>query len=235
MPKKTVKKSPQRSVVKKQTSVQSARVKTDTKTISTHSSQKLITKRNVIVVLVALVVLLGAILYALRAQFVAATVNGQIITRMALTQELDKKAGKQTLDALVTKDLILQEMKKKNITVSDEEVNNEMKKIEDALKKQGRTLPDALAQQGLTKTDLVDQLKIQKMIEKLFAKDVTVTPKEIDAFLEQNKDSLPEGQTQEAIRASAEAQIKQQKLTAKFQTWLAGLQKNANIQYYVNF
>lgn len=197
--------------------------------------QNLITKRNIIVAAVLLVLILGALLYVFRGMFIAATVNGQVITRMQLTSELEKKSGKATLENLITKNLILSEMKKENITVSDEEVSSELKKIQTALSQQGRTLDDALSQQGLTKQDLEDQVKIQKMIEKLFAKEATVSSKEVDAYLEQNKDSLPQGQSEKTLRSSAEAQIKQQKLTAKFQAWLAALQKKAKVQYFVNF
>lgn len=231
----SAKKTTKKTVVKKTTSVQAARVPEKSKPASSKTFQTLLTKRNIITVLVAIIILLAAVLYMFRGLFVAATVNGQVISRFTLTAELDKKAGKQTLEALVTKDLILQEMAKKNITVTDAQVNTELKKIEDTLSKQGRTLTDALSQQGLTKADLVDQLRIQKMIEKLFAKNITVSGKEIDAFLAQNKDSLPAGQDPAALRVSAEAQIKQQKLTAKFQAWLAALQKTAKIQYFVNF
>ncbi|MFI5265186.1 MAG: SurA N-terminal domain-containing protein [Candidatus Levyibacteriota bacterium] len=197
--------------------------------------KKFLTKRNVYIGVVTVAVLIGVLLYVFRGLFIAATVNGQVISRLELTQELDKKAGKQTLDSLVTRDLILQEMKKNNISVTDAEVNAEMSNIESALSKQGRTLNDALLQQGLTKADLIDQLRIQKMIEKLFAKDITVSSKEVDTYLTQNKDSLPAGQDQATLRTSAETQIKQQKLTTKFQTWLANLQKNAKIQYFVSF
>lgn len=199
------------------------------------SKQSLLSKRNIIVVVVILLIITGSLLYVFRGLFIAATVNGQIITRMQLNDELEKKSGKTTLETLITKDLILSEMKKKGITVSDGEVNAELKKIQTALSQQGRTLDAALAQQGLTKQDLIDQIRIQKMIEKLFAKDITVSSKEIDAYLAQNKNSIPQGQDAKTLRSSAETQIKQQKLTTKFQAWLATLQKNAKIQYYVTF
>ena len=225
--KKTVKKAPAKksSLVKN-----SSRTSTS---IENYSIKRFVTRRNAIAVLA--LIILGILLYVFKGFFVAASVNGQPITRIELIRELEKKSGKQTLDSLVTKNLILQEMRKKNITVTDAEVNAEMKKIEDALSKQGRTLSDALSQQGLTQQDLKEQLKIQKMIEKLFVKDVAVTDKEIDTYIEQNKDSLPQGQDEKTLRASVLAQLKQQKLTAKFQTWLQEIQKNAKIQYFVTF
>lgn len=181
------------------------------------------------------VLVIAILLYIFRGLFIAAIVNGQIITRWSIDQQLEKQFGKKTLESILTKKLILQEMQKNNITVTDAEVNAEIKKIEDTLKKQQRTLTEALDEQGLSKADLMDQLKIQKMIEKYFEKDSQVSDKEIDTYIEQNKDSLPQTEDQNAIRDSVRTQLKQQKLSGKFQTWLASLQAKAKIQYFVNF
>lgn len=197
------------------------------------SSKKLFTKRNSIILLI--IIITGVLVYFFKGLFVAATVNGQPVTRLELVQQLEKQAGKTTLESLVTKNLILQEMKKKNITVTDEEVNAEIKKIEDALKAQGRTLDDAIAQQGIARNDLVEQVKIQKMVEKLFAKQSSVTENDIEKYLEENKDSIPEGQDEKSIRGTVKEQLRQQKLAQEFQKWLTGLQSKAKINYFVNF
>lgn len=232
--KKSVKKvtSKKAPVRKTATPVNKASMKVE-KTQTSRSYKSYMTKTNGIILLG--LVILGVLLYVFKGMIVAATVNGQPITRIQLVQELEKQNGKKTLESLVTKNLILQEMQKKNITVSDEEVTAEVKKIQDALSKQGRTLDEALAQQGLSKNDLMEQLKIQKMIEKLFSKDATVSKAEIDKYIADNKDALPQDQDEKTLRSSISDQLKQQKLTAKFQTWLEGVQKNAKIQYFVSF
>lgn len=225
--KKTQKAAPRKKTAATPAIVKSAKVQ--------NNSRNILSKRNIIAVVILILIAVPSLLYIFRGMFIAATVNGQIITRMELNSELEKKSGKTTLENLITKDLILSEMKKKNVTVSDAEITSEMKKIESALSAQGRTLDDALAQQGLSKQDLADQVKIQKMIEKLFAKDIKVSDAEVNAYVEQNKDAIPEGQDEKTTKESAMTQLKQEKLTAKFQTWLADLQKKAKVQYYVNF
>ncbi len=227
--KKTVKKS---STRKTTTSVASSPVTTPEKNTN-KSFKRYATKRNGIILLA--LILLGLGLYFFRSLFIAATVNGQPISRLQVVQELEKQSGQQTLESLVTKNLILQEMEKNNITVNEEEISAEIKKIEDALKQQGRTLSDALAQQGLSRPELEEQLRIQKMIEKLFSKDAVVSDAEVDAYIEENKDALPTDQEESALKATIKEQLKQQKLTTKFQTWLEGLQKQAKIEYYVNY
>ncbi len=181
------------------------------------------------------VVIVAVLIYLFRGFFVAATVNGELVSRWTLNQQMEKQVGEKTLNDLITKKLILQEMKKKGIVVSDDEVNAEIKKIEDALKEQGRTLDEALQAQGISKVELNEQLKIQKMIEKLFSKDSTVSEEEVDKYLTDNADVLPADENPEVLRASVKEQLKQQKLTEKFQTWLQELQAKATINRFVQF
>lgn len=156
---------------------------------------------------------------------------------MELNSELERKAGKSTLETIITKKMIFSEMKKKNITISDAEVKTEIQKIEKSLTQQGRNLDEALSQQQppLTRADLEDQIRIQKMIERLFSKEATVSAKEIDLYIEQNKELLPEGQDEKSLRASVVNQLREQKLTGKFQEWLSNLQKSAKVNYFVSF
>lgn len=181
------------------------------------------------------VVIIGVLVYVFRGYFVAAMVNGEPITRLSLIRELESQYGKQALEGFVEKAVILQEMKKKNISVSDAEVQVEIKKAKDSLKAQGLTLEDALKQRNMTLPTLIDKIKIQKMIEKLFSKDLQVSDQEISTYMEKNKDSFPPTEDPKKLRESIIAQLKQQKLSAKFQTWLSDLQKKAKIQYFVSF
>src|SRR5688572_16109970 len=64
-------------------------------------------RKEVLGLLLGLAVLVS--LYFLRGVFVAATVNGKPISRLALVKELEKQNGKETLNSLVTKELIFQE------------------------------------------------------------------------------------------------------------------------------
>lgn len=190
--------------------------------------------RNKLIILVIIVIII-ALLYYYRSLFIAATVNGQPISRLSVVQQLEKQNGRKTLENLVTKTLVLQEMEKKNITISDKEVNQEIAKIESSLSKQGQTLDGALLAQGLTKTDLTEQIRIQKMVEKLFGPQVKVTDAEVDKYIADNKDTLPQGVDQAQVKAQVKQQLQQQKLTEKFQAWVADLQKNAKIEYFVKF
>lgn len=187
------------------------------------------------IILVVIVVLIFAVLYYCRSLLIVATVNGQPISRISLVQELEKQSGKQTLNNLVTKMLIIQEAKQQNININKNKIDDEIKKIEANLVKQGQTLDQVLLLQGMTKESLIEQITIQKMVEEMVGKNITVTDKEINEYLEKNKSSIPEGKKPEDMKEEIKQQLIQQKTSDKFQTWLEELQKKAKINYFIQY
>ena len=181
------------------------------------------------------IILIAGLLYLLRSLFIAAMVNGQPISRVSVISELERQSGKQALDTLITKTLITQEANKQGVTVSQDEVNTEIKRIEDNVKKQGQTLDQVLALQGMDRQALVDQIKIQKTVEKLLGKDIKITDKEVNDYIEKNKDALGSDPTSAATKTQVKDQLTQQKLSEKFQTWLQDLQKKAKIDHFVKY
>lgn len=182
-----------------------------------------------------IIIILVVVAFFLKGLFIAALVNGQPITRIAVIQELEKQGGKQALSSLVNQALILQEAKKKNVTVSQKEIDDSAKQIEDSLKTQGQTLDTALAVQGLTREDLSMQLKLRNLVTKLLADKVKVSDKEIADYIEKNKDTLPTDLKENELKKSVGEQLKQQKLATASQAWIEELNKNAKINYLVNY
>jgi len=124
-----------------------------------------INKKTLIALLVVFILIAGGLL--LKKELVVATVNGQPIFRLTLIREMEKNSGKQVLEGLIGKTLILQEAKKQNVSIGQEEINQEMAKIEENFKSQGQDLNQLLAFQGITKADLEEQIQLQKTAEKL--------------------------------------------------------------------
>lgn len=183
---------------------------------------------------VTLLIILG-LLYYFKGLFVVAIVNGEPISRLSEIRELEKQNGKQVLESLVTKTLILQEAKKQNATISQTEIDQAIKKIEKDIEGQGQTLDQALTVRGMTRADLIEQIKIQKLIEKTLGKDIKVTDNEVDDYIAKNKITAPEGIKPEETKARVKEQLLQQKLSESFQTWIENLKKNAKINYFLNY
>lgn len=220
--------------LKKPAARKSTPVESSKKTLYKNSKQnQLVTRKRILIVL--LIVLAVTLIYYFRGLFVVALVNGQPILRLSVIQELEKRGGNQTLTSLITQVLIQQEAEKRGVVVTDSELDGEVKKIEDNLKKQGQKLDEALLFQGLTREDFKEQIRFQKLVEKLLAKDIKVTDEEIKKFIDQNKDNLPKDLKPEEVTASARQQLEQQKLGTKAQEWIADLQEKANIKYFVSY
>lgn len=182
------------------------------------------------------IIALTLFVFLFKGLFVAALVNGEPIGRLSVIKDLEKRDGKQILSQLVAQTLILQEAKKdKNIDVTEQELNDAVKKIEDNISKQGQNLDQVLQSQGMSRNDFLTQVKIQKIVGKRFAKDIKVTSQEVDEYIEKNKDRIPKDMKEEEVKTSVKQQLEQQKLAGKFQPWLDSLQKNAKINYFVNY
>lgn len=110
--------------------------------------------------------LLGLLIYA-RSLVVVAIVNNRPIFRWSYSQELNKVAGKQTLESLITKSLINSEAEKQKLKINKEELDAEVAKIEDFAKQQGADLNQLLELQGMTRQDLISDVRLQKLVEKM--------------------------------------------------------------------
>ncbi len=225
--KKATKKSSKAPVVNSSSAI-------ETKTTKSNLTPK---NKKLIIVLAAIIFIIVALALYYKSLFVAATVNGQPITRIAVVKQLEKQSGKQTLDALVTQTLILQEAKKRNINITQKDVDTELGKITKNVEAQGSTLDQALAAQGMTKNQLMEQIKIQIALDKMVGNDFKASQKEIDEFVTQTQAQLPEGSTTTAaeIQSQAKSQIAQEKKQQAMQELIAKLQKEAKIKTFVSY
>jgi hypothetical protein len=182
----------------------------------------------------AWILVIAGALYYFKGQFIVATVNGQPIFRSTLVQELERQSGKATLDNLVLETLVRQEAAKQKVTVTDEEANDELKKLEDRLTQQNQKLDQLLAAQDMTKASLLEQIKLQKLVEKMLSKEpVTVSDEEVTKYLTDNKAFLPKDAKPEELKVEVKKQLEQQKQSTKTQTWLKSLQDNAQVNHWL--
>lgn len=207
-----------------------------TKSQTTTSAPFRVKKLPIIIGLV-IIILVGLAVYY-RSIFVVATVNGEPISRLTYIKETEGvyipdarvTAGKQALNQLVTKTLLFQEAKKRNITISPKIIDDEVAATRKSLEKSGQKLEAALSSQGDTLVAYRERVKIQKLIEKLVG-DVVISDKEIADYIEKNKESIPETTDENSIKAQVKETIKQQKYNEKLQSLIQGLQQKAKVTY----
>ena len=194
--------------------------------------KKIRIKKSFIFGIATVVILL--ILYIFKSLFVAAIVNGQPISRISIVKNLEKRGGQAALDTLINEALIFQEAKRENVSVTDEEVEEVISKIEAGLENQGG-LDQALLLEGMTREELVKQIQMQKLVEKMLTNRIIVTEADVSEYINTNSEILPEGASAEEINETVKNQLQQQKLSSEIQIWLADLRQKAKINYFVEY
>lgn len=178
-------------------------------------------------------VIILAVAFFGKKYFIVATVNGSPISRRSFVAELERQGGKQTLDGMITEKLIENSISsEKDLFISDEVIDKEIKKVEEQLVSQGKTLKDVLEVEGLTEKKLRERITIQKKLEKLLESKTVVSDLEIDAYIKDNNITTPEGMTKEELRAEVQTAIKDQKLSQEIQGFVSELKNSATIKYY---
>ena len=181
------------------------------------------------------VLLIGGLAYYYRNLLVAATVNGSLISRWSILSQLEASSGKSVLDSLITKKLIEDEAKSKNITVSQEDVDTEIKAIEDRLVSQGGTLEAALEAEKMTMEKLREQITINKSLQQLVADKLAVSDEDVENYIKQMGGDIPKTVSEAEFKSQIKAQLQNQKFGTEAQSFIDALRAQANTKYYLEY
>ncbi len=186
-------------------------------------------------IVAAVVLALLGTAYFSRGVFVAAVVDGSPISRLSVIRELEKQAGQQALDRLVTQKLVDAEVARRHIVVSPSDIDDEIGKIEDQMVKQGATLQMALEQQGMTEEDLREQMLLQKELEGILGDKLAVTDEEVSEYMTQGGSGTPAGISDADFKDQIREQLKGQKFNIEVGKWIAAAKADASIRYYAGY
>jgi foldase protein PrsA len=166
---------------------------------------------------------------------IAALVNWRPVFRTSVIKELEKQSGRDILDSLIDKAIVYQEARVNKIDISKAEIENEISVINELLKKQNLSLDEALTYRGQTKEELKEEIKLQKIIEKILADKITITEEEIGKFFSNNKTLFAKGAQLEDVKETIKQQLSQQKLGVEYKKWIDELRAKAKIFYFVKY
>jgi len=161
--------------------------------------EKLLRKKLVITIVTALVglAIIAGILLSTK-DSVVATVGDASISEDELQQTLLDQYGADALDVLITNKLIELEADKQKITVSDEEVEEELATLAESYG--GETaLEEAVVASGSTMDDVRDDIINYIKTEKLIEPRIEITDEELQTYFDENKDTFA---TAEQVQAS---------------------------------
>ena len=181
------------------------------------------------------ILIVAFVLYYGRGLFVAAVVNGQPVSRLSLVKEAERESGKQAMAMLVRNALVEQEASRQNVKVSDKELADQIKTIENNLSKQGQNLDETLKSEAMSRNDLNRIVRLDLLVGKLVGKEIKITEKQVVDYIDKNKDFLPKDKKDDELKKLVKERIKQEQLSEKAQVWLANLEKKASIVKFVNY
>ena len=191
-----------------------------------------ISRFHIILILSLLFIPLVILIFLINKKLYVASVNGKLISRYQYFSELEKKDGKTVLDDLITKQIIYQEANKQGIVVTSSDINAEIKRVEESVISQGSTLNDVLVYQGITYDQLIENIKIQKILELLLKDQVNVTDSDVQTFYNENKSFYGKDQTFDQLKETIRYQLYQEKLTSVYRTWINDKKSSSKIVLY---
>ncbi|MFC0562435.1 foldase protein PrsA [Halalkalibacter alkalisediminis] len=127
-----------------------------------------------------------------------ATVNGQSIHKDELFDVLVAQYGAEVLDSLVADMIIKQELKKANIQITQEEIEEEMTIYMESYGGE-ESFTQLLEASGVEVSTIEGDIETFLALEKLFQTRITITEEEIISYFEENKDYFGE---EEQVHAS---------------------------------
>lgn len=129
---------------------------------------------------------------------VVARVDGKAISQDQLYNLLVEQGGQAALDALIDQTIIESEAKKQKIDIADEDIENELKLLEEAYGGE-EALKAAMETSGISLADVKKDLSLNLTIEKLLESRISVTEEEMTTYFNENKESFA---TAEQVKAS---------------------------------
>lgn len=186
-----------------------------------------------IVILVVVIILLGLGFY-FKGLFIAATVNGSLVSRFEIINNLEKASGQAMLESRVNEVLINQEADNRQVTISEEEIKAEFDKVENQLKDQGTTLDAALVENNITRDDLRQRIITQKKLEKMLSDKAVVTDAEVEQYIKDSGTTIQAGQ-EETAKTSIKENLRNTKLGEESKKLLDELNAKAKINYWVKY
>jgi hypothetical protein len=169
----------------------------------------------------------------------AAVVNGERITDREYYNRLDQSYGSSVVSQLIEEELILQEAEKQGVTVTEEEIKEDLTDITEQVGGEEQ-LNLSLDAYNLSLEDLKRQIELDILKRKVLEPTIEYTQEDVMAFFEDYSElmfpeeaaELEEGELldYESHKDETLDYFLQQEIETASSTWLAEIEENASIQ-----
>ncbi len=161
-----------------------------------------------------------------------AIVNGERIYKGAYYDQLDSTYGSTVIGQMIDETLIHQEAEKQEVSVSSDEIDAEIKELEESYGG-SEQLEAEMELRGISMDELRKQIETTLIVEKILLDDIEITEEEKKEFYEEYKDVIfteDEDPTYEEAKEQVEETLREQKVSQEVQVWLVELQDGATIK-----
>lgn len=165
-----------------------------------------------------------------------AIVNGTRIKKGEYYEYLSDSYGSTVVGQMIDEELIYQEAAAKGVEVTDDEIDAEIKDLEDNYGGSDE-LQKELDARNISEEKLREQIQTTLLVEKMLEDKIEITEDEMKEFYEEYKDVLfPEDEdpTYEEAEDKIAETLRDQKISQEVQTWLAELRADATIKNNVD-
>ncbi|NOV01844.1 peptidyl-prolyl cis-trans isomerase [Paenibacillus planticolens] len=118
-----------------------------------------------------------------------AKVNGVTINSDQLYTAMLAGGGEQTLDSMISEEIINQEGQKAGVQVTDDDINKEITSVKGSYGSDAE-FQQALTSYGMTLDDLKKSMKSQVLLKKILAPQVKITDDDIKKYYDENLETL---------------------------------------------
>lgn len=187
--------------------------------------------------MIASAVLFAALIYVIiqppfnKSSETLASVNGVVISKDMLYDEMAKTGGASILDSMITEELLDQEAEKTGVKVTDSDVESEISMIKKGFPTD-KEWEAALAQNDTTEEQLRTNIVKQVQMRKLLEPQTPVTDEEIKLFYEKNLEAMStpdKTPTLEEKKEEIRYQLVYQKVSELAPAWIEKIKAKAKI------
>jgi foldase protein PrsA len=155
--------------------------------------------KKLVLIIAVLILAMGVFLsFALPKDKAVAKVDGESISQDELYDVMVEQYGAATVEQLIADKIVDSEAKKEKVTITDEELNEEVDKLKESYG--GEDVFNQMLESNNTTVDVLkEDLKNYLTIRKLLEPQIEITDEELQTYFEENKDSFGEA---EQVKAS---------------------------------
>ncbi len=164
---------------------------------------------------------------------VVAMAGGKIIFRHEIDSTLYSQYGQRTVEGIVTQYQIDEALNKKDVSVTDKEIDDKLAEIKTRLP-QGTSIEEELKNQGMTMQGLRDLLKIQLRLNKISEPQASASADEIAKYVKDNAKMMT-ATTEAQKKEEAEMAIKQDKMNTIINGFVQEAQKSGSVWWWPTY